>query len=197
VPAAAAPVLAPAAPAPVFTTASSSKRTFVSIDRFSFDAGGYDAPFVTVYVGLPSVGSMARDLITCDFSASSFDLIVKDLNGKSYRLYKDNLEKDIDPAKSKILVKADKIILKLAKVKQGDYGGFDYWSELTDKKRSAPGSKKKADPQSSIMDLMKEMYDSGDDKMKKVIGETMMKQQQGGLDKKFGKDDLGDLEDSF
>jgi calcyclin binding protein len=189
----------PVPPPPVPATSAAAATyygngAFVSIDRFSFDSGGYNAPFVSVYVNLNGVGSIARDSIICEFTSSSFDLIVKDLNGKSYRLVKDHLEKDIDPDKSKIIVKADKIVVKLAKVKQGDYGGYDYWTKLTDMKAKSGKSKSKgADPQSSIMDLMKSMYDDGDDKMKKIIGETMMKQQQGGLgqDTDFSKD-LGD-----
>jgi calcyclin binding protein len=194
------PVPPPSVPATSAATLTyNGNGAFVSIDRFSFDAGGYNAPFVSVYVNLNGVGSIARDSIVCDFTSSSFDLIVKDLNGKSYRLVKDHLEKDIDPEKSKIIVKSDKIIVKLAKVKQGDYGGYDYWSQLTDTKaKSGKNKSKGADPQSSIMDMMKSMYDDGDDKMKKIIGETMMKQQQGGLgqDTDFSKD-LGDGYDTM
>jgi calcyclin binding protein len=155
--------------APARPPSVSSTCAFVPVDRFSFDAGGYNAPFVSVYVNLNGVGSIARDSIICDFTSSSFDLIVKDLNGKSYRLVKDHLEKDIDPDKSKIIVKADKIVVKLAKVKQTDYGGYDYWTKLTDMKPKAGKSKSKsADPQSGIMDLMKQMYDDGDDNIRKV-----------------------------
>lgn len=160
-----------------------STAKFIPIDRFSFDAGGYNAPFVTVYVTLPGVGSIDRDLIQCQFQTSTFDLVVKDLNGKSYRLFQDNLEKDIDASKSKIIVKSDKVLVKLAKVKQSDYGGYDYWSKLSDKKAREKSNKIKDNPQSSIMDLMKQMYDEGDDNMKKIIGETMMKQQRGEINK--------------
>ena len=45
-----------------------------------------------------------------------------DLEGKNYRLVKDNLEKDIDPAKSRIIVKANKVVVKLQKVSQGGEG---------------------------------------------------------------------------
>jgi calcyclin binding protein len=181
---------------PVPPPSVSSTSAFVPVDRFSFDAGGSNAPFVSVYVNLNGVGSIARDSIKCDFTSSSFDLIVKDLNGKSYRLVKDHLEKDIDPGKSKIIVKADKIVVKLAKVKT-DYGGYDYWTKLTDMKAKPGKSKSKgADPQSGIMDLMKQMYDDGDDNIRKVIGETMMKQKQGGLDKDIGKDLGGDYDDN-
>lgn len=201
--ASAAPVAPAPAPKPLSQPASppvvSRSMKYVPIDRFAFDAGGYNAPFVTLYVDLPGVGSIPRENIQCDFKTASFDLIVKDLRGKSYRLFKDGLEKDLDTGKCKTVVKADKIIIKLAKVKQSEYGGFDYWSKLTDTKKGDAKAKKE-DPQSSIMNMMKQMYDEGDDSMKKIIGETMMKQQRGELggDKnKKGGLGLGDDMDDF
>ena len=171
-------------------TVTSPSFMYTPIDKFAFDAGKYNAPFVTLYVDLPGVGMIPKEQITCEFHASKFDLIVRDLRGKSYRLMKDHLEKDIVADKSKYVVKADKIIVKLAKVK-GEYGSYDYWSKLTDPKR---GSKEKNDnPASGIMDLMKEMYESGDDKMKKMIGETMLKQRTGELDAMGGMGGMGDL----
>jgi calcyclin binding protein len=167
----------------------SPSAKFIPVDRFSFDAGGYNSQFVTLYVPLPGVGSIARDLVTCEFTKSSFDLIVRNLkDGKSYRLYKkDDLEHDIDDKNCKIIVKADKVIVKLAKVKKGDYGGYDFWTKLTDNKKksssSLGGGSGKENPQDSIMNLMKDMYDQGDDNMKKMIGETMMKQQRGELNR--------------
>jgi calcyclin binding protein len=181
------PTVLPKAAAPPVI---SSSVKYVPVDRFAFDAGGYNDPFVTLYVDLPGVGSIPRDNVQCDFKATSIDLIVNDLQGKSYRLFKDSLEKDIDPSKSKIIVKANKVIVKLAKVKK-EYGGFDYWSKLTDPKK-LDTKKQKDDPQSSIMNMMKQMYDEGDDNMKKIIGETMMKQRNGELDKdKLGSGGLG------
>lgn len=174
-PAAAAP--APAAmpiPPTVMPTANYSP-----IDRFSFDAGGYNSACVTLYVPLVGVGSISRENISCNFTATSFDLVVKDLNGKSYRLFKDSLEKDIDPEKSKYIVKADKIVLKLAKIKS-EYGSYDFWTELTAKNKKTKTEKE--NPAASIMDMMKDMYDKGDDNMKKVIGEAMLKQRRGELD---------------
>jgi len=166
----------------------SNSVKYVPIDRFAFDAGGYNAPFVTLYIELPAVGSIPRENIECNFTKESFDLIVKDLRGKSYRLFKDQLEKDIDPEKSKIVVKADKILVKLAKVNKSEYGGYDYWSKLTDTKKK----EEKDDPSKSIMGLMKQMYDEGDDQMKKMIGETMMKQRNGELGKGPGNDMMND-----
>jgi calcyclin binding protein len=181
---------APVAPSPpmpvpvkVAPPPASSSVKYTPIDSFAFDAGEYNSPFVTLYISLPGVGSLDKENnIECKFGTSDFDLIVKDLRGKSYRLVKTNLEKDIDPEKSKYIVKADKIIIKLAKIK-GEYGSYDYWSKLTDPKRNEKKNKSSSDPSSSIMDLMKDMYDSGDDQMRKMIGETMMKQNRGELGK--------------
>jgi calcyclin binding protein len=103
------------------------------------------------------------------------------------------LENDIDVEKSKKVVKADKILVKLAK-KKSEYGSYDHWSSLTAKKKKKPNTKE--DPATGIMDLMKQMYEEGDDNMRKVIGETMMKQRTGELDKglggmgNFGEDDF-------
>ena len=176
------------------TAALTSK--YIPIDKFSFDMGGYNSQFVTLYISLPSVGSIPKSQITCNFQEAFFDLIVNDLNGKSYRLYKDNLEHDIDPKASKIIVKSDKVIVKLGKQKK-EYGGYDMWTELNSKKAKKigpDGKSEKEDPTSSIMDLMKDLYDKGDDNMKKMIGETMLKQRQGQLDKPdFKTPDFGDL----
>lgn len=173
-------------------TAAGSSVTYTPIDRFSFDAGGYNDKFVTLYVPLPGVGQIPKEQVDCQFEKASFDLIVKDLRGKSYRLKKDQLEHDIVVEKSKNIIKSDKIVIKLAKIK-GEYGSFDYWSKLTDPKRN--DKKSKANPAASITELMKDMYESGDDNMRKMIGETMMKQQRGELGK--GADlglDAGDMD---
>lgn len=178
-----------AAPLPPPSTASSVKYT--TVDRFSFDPGQYNDKFVSIYVPLPGVGSISKDKITCQFTKDSFDLIANDLpNGKSYRLCKDKLEKDIHVGKSKYLVKADKIVLKLCKIK-GEYGSFDMWTKLTDPKKKEKAKTSKDNPMSSITDLMKDMYESGDDQMKKMIGETMMKQRNGELGKEDTKLDGG------
>mmetsp|Transcript_14886 Transcript_14886/g.21954 ORF Transcript_14886/g.21954 Transcript_14886/m.21954 type:complete len:275 (-) Transcript_14886:260-1084(-) len=150
---------------------------YISIDSFAFDSGSYNSATVTIYISLDGVKKIPRDQIKCDFTSNSFDLIVSNLNGKSYRLFKDNLAHDIDPDQSKVVVKVDRLIIKLGKVK-GEYG-FDNWTELVDKKKTS--GNKKDDPSSSIMNMMKDLYDSGDDNMRKVIGETMEKQRRGEL----------------
>ncbi|CAB1119847.1 unnamed protein product [Ectocarpus sp. CCAP 1310/34] len=158
-------------------------------------------PKVSVYVPLEGVGE-AKERVSCSFTTRGFDLTVKDLNGKSYRLLQNNLDKDIVPGESKILVKRDKVIVKLQKAYRldqarlefqeygreltivdtclptprpdkvkGEYGTYDNWANLAAKKAKRVDTK--ADPQAGIMDMMKDMYDEGDESTKKLIGEDV------------------------
>lgn len=178
----------PASSVPAATVSTSAK--YKTIDKFSFDSGSYNSPTVTIYIPLTNIGSHPESNIHCKFTKSSFDVTILDLNGVNYRLLKDGLEHDIVPEESKMKIKANKIILKLQKVKS-DYGMYDSWNELTSKKKKTESDKNK-DPSASIMELMKDMYDQGDDNMKKMIGETMLKQREGRLDSSLNKgmDDL-------
>jgi calcyclin binding protein len=189
-PAPATVVAPPPQPIPVDSNSSSAAATptvmYSSIDKFAFDAGGYNEKFVTLYLPLPGVGSLSKD---------KFDITVMDLSGRNYRLKKDNLEHDIVPEKSKYIVKADKIVVKLHKIK-GEYGSYDYWSKLSDPKgRSKSSKSNKSDPTASITDMMREMYENGDDNMRKIIGETMLKQRNGELGKGGFGGGMGDSDD--
>jgi calcyclin binding protein len=186
------PPYEPAAPVPkrspapnVMITSNSVKyRSFPTIQ---FDAGGYNGPTVTVYVPLEGIGKHDRAKISCQFTSGSFDLIVSDFEGgANYRLLNDNLEHEIDVSQSKFVIKPNKIIIKLGKVKSGteSWSSYDSWTQLSskkskDKNATGTGGKKKDDPMGGIMDMMKDMYESGDDNMKKVIGEAMYKQRMG------------------
>ena len=101
------------------------------------------------------------------------------LNGANYRLLKSPLEKDIEVEKCKFIVKPDRVTIKLRKIK-GQYS-YDNWNDLVPKRPKT--DKEKADPTAGIMDMMKDMYDSGDDATKKAIGEAMLKsrQEKGGM----------------
>jgi calcyclin binding protein len=173
--AAQAPVKIASAPA----QAEKDGMTWNEVPSFAWDQGEHSSQWVSVYLmsGLDGIGEV-KEGVTCNFTSSSFDLKIVGLDGKNYRLSKTNLDKEIDPEKSKIVVKKDKVTIKLKKIK-GQYG-FEHWGDLVSKKSADQKKKEEKDPMSGIMDLMKNMYDEGDDTMKKTIGEAMMKQREGG-----------------
>ena len=151
--------------------------------------------------GMEGVGA-CKERVSCDFTKSSFDLKILDFNGKDYRLFKDNLDKDIVPEESKVVVKKNRITITMRKAK-GKYG-YDNWTDLSAKRPKGEADKAAADPGAGIMDMMKQMYDDGDDTMKKAIGEAMLKSKSGEAEQKsrlggssapFGGFD--DLDDKF
>ena len=124
---------------------------YISPPSFGWDQKG---DWVNVMVmGLNGVGALDKSEVSCDFTKDSFDLRVHNLNGKNYRVLRDNLDKDIVPEKSKLRIKSNKIYVKLHKV-PGEYGP-DHWTELTSKKSKKDklerAKAKKDDPMGGIM----------------------------------------------
>jgi len=156
-----------------------------SIEEYSWDQNDL---YVKVYIGkkyLAGVGSIDKENIKCSFEDEGFSLSVTNLNDNNYKLTMKNLSKDYVSNQSKLWIGKNKIIVKLRKVKE-KYGA-DQWYDLTSKTKFKP-NKKTDDPTAGLMDMMKKMYDDGDDKMKETIGKAMyesrMKQNQpGGFDK--------------
>ncbi|CAE7708429.1 Cacybp [Symbiodinium pilosum] len=146
---------------------------WTEITTFALDLGGYNKPDISIDLRLKGVESLAAENVTCDFKEDSFDLKVLGLDGKNHRFVRTNLEKDIVPAESSIKVKKNHVIITLRKVK-GEYG-YDSWTDLCAKGKRKPTASKSENPQDSIMSMMKDLYDEGDDNMKKIIGEAMYK----------------------
>jgi hypothetical protein len=70
------PLASVAAKAPsVVSLHHSLQTTYIPVENFSWDQGGYNSPTVTVYVDLEGVGAI-KDAVSCTFTASSFDLKV-------------------------------------------------------------------------------------------------------------------------
>ena len=82
------------------------------------------------------------------------------------------------PEKSKAVVKTNNVVLKLHKAETKS------WKSLlrTDDKFKAEemAADKSKDPSASMMDMMKKMYDEGDDNMKRTIAEAWTKSRDKG-----------------
>ena len=72
--------------------------------------------------------------------------------------------------------------------------GHDQWINLENQIKT-PKAKdgEKDDPGRGLMDMMKDLYDNGDDTMKKTLGEAMMKSRQKEM-AGLGMDDYSDME---
>ncbi|KAF4140323.1 CS domain-containing protein [Phytophthora infestans] len=164
-------------PAKVTATrpAASDLTTFTEISRFGWEDDGYGKEKVAVYImsGIDGVGNLPQENVTCHFTKTSFDLKIIGLDSKNYRLVKHNLEKEIDPVKSSFRVKKNRVTISLYKADKNNM-----WMNLTAKNPLKTSKPDTSDPSAGIMDMMKNMYDEGDDEMKRSIAKAWTESRQ-------------------
>lgn len=141
--------------------------------------------FAKIYVTLPGVENLPADQVTCNFTDKSFHFTAHNLNGKNHVLKVTSLAYNIRPDASNVKVKTGNVIINLRKATDGQP-----WKAITeadrktqeakDEKFATDNRKNKEDPSGGIMDLMKKMYDDGDDDMKRMIKKTWYESQQKG-----------------
>ncbi|KAJ0018740.1 hypothetical protein Pint_09963 [Pistacia integerrima] len=146
-----APVKVPYNPAP----------SYVTLASFSWDQ---DNEKVKIYISLEGV---EQDKMETDFKQMSFDVKFHDVKGKNYRLTIPKLNHEIVPEKCKVVVKPARVIITLIKASKGN------WLDLHFKEdKLKPNLDKERDPMGGIMDLMKNMYEEGDEEMKRTIAKA-------------------------
>ncbi|KAG4146336.1 hypothetical protein ERO13_D05G150800v2 [Gossypium hirsutum] len=162
--AAAPPPTASQIPTPISTSVKAPINpalNYVSVSSFGWDQ---DMDKVKIYVFLEGV---EQEKIQTDFKPLSFDVKFHDVKGKNYRCAVPKLNKEIVPEKCKVVVKPTRVIISLFKASKGD------WPDLYSKEdKLKPNLDKEQDPMAGIMDLMKNMYEEGDDEMKRTIAKA-------------------------
>ncbi|CAI9773279.1 unnamed protein product [Fraxinus pennsylvanica] len=134
---------------------------YVPLGSFSWDQ---DSDQVKIYIPLEGV---EQEKLEAEFKPSSFDIKFHDIQGKNYRCAIPKLHKEIVPEKCKVVVKPKRVIVTLAKSSKGN------WLDLHFKEdKLKPNLDKERDPMAGIMDLMKNMYEEGDEDMKRTIAKA-------------------------
>mmetsp|Transcript_4399 Transcript_4399/g.15285 ORF Transcript_4399/g.15285 Transcript_4399/m.15285 type:complete len:231 (+) Transcript_4399:3-695(+) len=169
----------PASVAPATSSAPLERKPeqhdWTPIERFAWEDSGYGKQWVTVYIDLEGVGEV-KEAVSCSFHNHGFDFQVRGIRGVNYRKIVDNLDKRISPDECKTIVKKDSVRLKLAKAK-GELG-FESWLNFESKKTKEQREQSDADPTANINNLLKDMYDEGDDSTRKMLGEAMLASQK-------------------
>ncbi|KAL5222517.1 hypothetical protein ABZP36_027230 [Zizania latifolia] len=162
---------APAEPAPQAVAAASvpvaaaaaapTGVSYVTLGSFSWDQ---DADKIKIYIFLEGV---EQDKVEATFKAMSVDVKFHDVKGKNYRCAIPKLNKEIVPEKCKVLVKPTKIVVTLYKASKGNWLDVHFKED-----KFKPSMGKEKNPMSGIMDLMKNMYEEGDEDMKRTIAKA-------------------------
>lgn len=140
----------------------------VKIDNYAWDQS---PKFVKFFITIPKVQLLDPENIKCQFGLESMSLTVKNLENKDYVFNVNKLLHAIIPEKSYWRVKSDTIVVFLVKADALK------WSFLTksdeDKaQRSKYGDKSDKHDENSLFSLMKDMYEKGDDRLKRTIAQA-------------------------
>lgn len=155
---------------------------FVPIKDYAWDQ---DKPgLIKVYLlkNLEGIGSHDKEAIQCTFEADTVDLKIRGFKNKNMRFLVKPLSYHVVPASCRIQVKSSSITITLKKEDQ------KHWVNLAMKSGPSLGGKteesndfKNDDPQASLMKMMKNLYDTGDDDMKRTITESFAKARTGDI----------------
>jgi calcyclin binding protein len=140
-----------------------------AIKNYSWDQ---ETDIVSIYINLKDVGALGRDAVKLVVEDQSLDLVISEYQGKNWRLIIPKLHTKVKKAECSFTLKPNYVIVKLRK------GSMGSWTSLKEEKKFNPVKnikEGKEDPQKGLMDMMKRMYDEGDDQMKRTIGEAWTK----------------------
>ncbi|XP_028162797.1 calcyclin-binding protein [Ostrinia nubilalis] len=171
--------------APVDVAPSASTSVPVQSKRYQIKLNGYgwdqSDKYIKVFVTLKNVQSIPKDQVYCKLTDRSMELHVENLENKDYLLVINKLLEPISVEDSHWKQKTDMVVIFLAKAHPNVK-----WSHVTEiekkfedqrNSRFKPDDMETKDPQDSIMNLMRKMYESGDDEMKRMISKTMYESQ--------------------
>lgn len=140
---------------------STSALSYSPFSSFSWDQ---DNDKVKIYLSLEGAQD---EKIEKNIEPMSVELKFHDVQGKNYVFAIPKLNKEIVPKQCKVLVKPTRVTITLVKASKGD------WQDLHFKEdKLKPKLDKEKDPMAGIMDLMKNMYEEGDEEMKKTIAKA-------------------------
>eukprot|EP00252_Welwitschia_mirabilis_P014166 TRINITY_DN31211_c0_g1_i1.p1 TRINITY_DN31211_c0_g1~~TRINITY_DN31211_c0_g1_i1.p1 ORF type:complete len:219 (-),score=41.60 TRINITY_DN31211_c0_g1_i1:193-849(-) len=158
-------------PKPVSTQSVAARNpdiSYTTLGSFSWDQ---DNEKVKVYLFIEGADS---EKVVSNFQAWSFDVKLHDVQGKNYRCGVPKLHKAIVPEQCSIVVKPQRIIISLKKAEKG------HWQDIYYKEdKFKPKLDENKDPMAGIMDLMKNMYEEGDDDMKRTIAKAWTEARSG------------------
>jgi len=156
--------------APASSSSSAARSYTKELSLYAWDQSD---KFIKIYVqNLDGVGDLPADQVRCSFEDRGFTLDINNLKNVNYVFKRNRLLHEIKPAQSSFKVKKDMVILSLAKADSKTWECV-----LRDEKKAAPEKPipkmdDSKDPGDSLMQLMKNMYETGDDEMKRTIAKA-------------------------
>ncbi|XP_031234716.1 calcyclin-binding protein [Mastomys coucha] len=130
----------------------------VKISNYGWDQSD---KFVKIYITLTGVHQVPTENVQVHFTERSFDLLVKNLNGKNYSMIVNNL------------------FIILCR-KKSENTRWDYLTQVEKecKEKEKPSYDTEADPSEGLMNVLKKIYEDGDDDMKRTINKAWVESRE-------------------
>ncbi|XP_066222126.1 calcyclin-binding protein [Saccopteryx leptura] len=160
-------------PAAVVTPIASGYT--VKISNYGWDQSD---KFVKIYITLAGVHQVPSENVQVLFTERSFDLLVKNLNGKSYSMIVNNLLKPISVEGSSKKVKTDTVIILCRKKTENTRWEYLTQVEKECKEKEKPSYDTETDPSEGLMNVLKKIYEDGDDDMKRTINKAWVESRE-------------------
>ncbi|KAL3986265.1 SGS domain family protein [Acanthocheilonema viteae] len=137
----------------------------VKITNYAWDQSN---KYVKLYLTIPDIHTVPQEQIAVSFTESEVEVNARDISSKNYSLIIKGLLKAINPSKSSFKQKTNLLLIMMEKNEEGNWKYLTK-AEMQSKEKSTPKFDQKADPQESLMSMIKQLYDDGDDDMKRTI----------------------------
>jgi len=152
------------------------EKYYRDISNYAWDQSD---KFMKIYVSLSDVAGSAtitKDNITTEFTDKSFRLRLENVSDKNYQCHVGFLWGKIIPADCYYKLKSDSVLLMLKKAEEKKTWAFVTEREgKEDKKKKSKlnaGDAKDKDPNEGLMGMLQQMYNDGDDEMKRTIAKS-------------------------
>ncbi|XP_053368381.1 calcyclin-binding protein [Clarias gariepinus] len=155
-------------------TDTTVKGYTVKINNYGWDQS---EKFVKVYITLNGVHTVPADNVQVSFTDRSFNVLVKDLEGKNYQMTVNNLLFPIVVEESSRKVKTDMVLVMCKKKTTKKWDCFTQ-VEKQSKEKDKPNYDENADPGEGLMNMLKKIYSEGDDEMKRTINKAWAESQE-------------------
>ncbi|XP_063283344.1 calcyclin-binding protein [Pelobates fuscus] len=155
----------------------------VKISSYGWDQSD---KFVKIYITLKGVQHIPVDNVQVQFTERSFELLVKNLDGKNHTMTVNNLLNPISPESSLRKVKTDTVLIMCSKKAEKKWDYLTQVEKQTKEKDKPSLDTKDEDPSAGLMNVLKKLYDDGDDEMKRTLNkawtESREKQAKGDME---------------
>ncbi|CAD8060429.1 unnamed protein product [Paramecium primaurelia] len=145
---------------------------YQGITKYAWDQEGNK---IKIIISMDGIGQLPKENIISSFSTHSVDVKILNYKGINQRFGIKKTFDDLKDRECSIKTTNNSLIINLIKKENKHWDQLAYKEKLINTDSSKVD---KEDPQASLMNMMKEMYQNGDDEMKRTIAQAWSKSQQ-------------------